>query len=181
MLPALLVVLAGCQMAQMGNDSPTTIPTSGKDPEINSTAQSGAASLPTCGQSSPGASAGPERAIPLPKFEVHEKGFTDFGISIVTNFGVVQGKAIEWIRVGTVSPGSSAASLGLETDDEILAIDGRLLSKMTRGEMLHVFFERESGDELKLLVMGTKMALPRFVVLKAQPPAVGKGNEVGSK
>jgi hypothetical protein len=103
----------------------------------------------------------------LPKFTVTEKGFAKFGLSVVTNTEVVHDGPIEWMRVGVVLPGSPAAQQGLFTGVEILAIDGKPIAELNREEMLHALFERESGDQVRLLVYSRHFApLPRFVVLR---------------
>lgn len=102
----------------------------------------------------------------LPKFTVTRKGFLNFGLSVVTNREVALGGAIEWMRVGVVLPGSPAARAGLFTGVAILAINGIPVTFMTREEMLHAFFEQESGENARLLVTSRFWGqLPQFVDL----------------
>jgi len=102
----------------------------------------------------------------LPKFTVTRQGFLNFGLSVVTNREVTFGGAIEWMRVGVVLPDLPAARAGLFTGVAILAINGIPVTYMTREEMLHAFFEQESGDSVRLLVTSRYWGqLPQFVVL----------------
>jgi hypothetical protein len=102
----------------------------------------------------------------LPKFTVTRKGFLNFGLSVVTNTEVTLGGKIEWMRVGVVLPGSPAARQGLFTGIEILAIDDRPVAELTREDMLHALFERESGEQVRLLVYSRPFGpLPRFITL----------------
>src|SRR4051812_19666598 len=76
------------------------------------------------------ASATTDPVVQLPRFEVRErKGICEFGLSVVTNVGVVFGGKIKWMRVGDVLPGSAAALAGLQTQDEIASIDGSPLTE----------------------------------------------------
>jgi hypothetical protein len=103
----------------------------------------------------------------LPKFTVTRKGFLNFGLSVVTNTEVTLGGKIEWMRVGVVLPGSPAAHQGLFTGIEILAIDDRPVAELTREDMLHALFERESGEQVRLLVYSRQFGpLPRFITLR---------------
>jgi C-terminal processing protease CtpA/Prc len=102
----------------------------------------------------------------LPKFSVSQKGFRKLGLSVVTNTEVAVGGAIEWMRVGVVLPGSPAARQGLFTGIEILAIDNVPIAQLSREEMLHLLFEREAGEQVRLLVYSRQFGpLPRFVAL----------------
>lgn len=104
--------------------------------------------------------------LELPKFTVTRKGFLIFGLSVITNVEVTVGGKIEWMRVGVVLPGSPAAKQGLFTGVEILAIDGTPIAQLSREDMLHALFERESGDHVRLLVYSRQLGpLPRFVRL----------------
>lgn len=108
----------------------------------------------------------------LPKFTVTRKGFLNFGLSVVTNREVTLGGKIEWMRIGVVLPDSPAAHQGLFTGIEILAIDDRPVAELSREDMLHALFERESGEQVRLLVYSRPFGpLPRFVTLgrKTQP------------
>ena len=102
----------------------------------------------------------------LPKFTVARKGFRKFGLSVVTNTEVAVGGAIEWMRIGVVLPGSPAARQGLFTGIEILAIDNIPIAQLSREDMLHLLFEREAGEQVRLLVYARAFGpLPRFVTL----------------
>ncbi len=102
----------------------------------------------------------------LPKFTVTRKGFLNLGLSVVTNSQVALGGSIEWMRVGVVLPGSPAAQHGMFTGVEILAIDGVPIARLTRENMLHLLFERESGEHVRLLVYSRHFgSLPLFVTL----------------
>jgi PDZ domain len=106
----------------------------------------------------------------LPKFTVSRKGFLNFGLSVVTNTEVTLGGKIEWMRIGVVLPGSPAARQGLFTGIEILAIDDRPIAELTREDMLHALFEREAGEQVRLLVYSRQFGpLPRFVILGPRP------------
>lgn len=103
----------------------------------------------------------------LPKFTVTRQGFVNFGLSVVTNTEVTLGGRIEWMRVGVVLPGSRAARQGLFTGIEILAIDNTPVAQLSREDMLHALFERESGEHVRLLVYSRHYGpLPRFVTLE---------------
>jgi hypothetical protein len=110
-----------------------------------------------------------EVIVPLPRFEVRESGMrvTDFGMSVVTNFGVLFGGKIQWMRVGTVVPGSSAALRGLAMDDQIALIGDTKVSDFSRSLMLHTFFHRKLGDRIRLLVRDGRTGRWRFVELSA--------------
>lgn len=102
----------------------------------------------------------------LPKFTVTRKGFAKFGLSVVTNTEVALGGTIEWMHVGVVLPGSPAGRQGLFTGIEILAIDNVPIGRLSREDMLHLLFERESGERVRLLVYSRLFGpLPRFVTL----------------
>jgi hypothetical protein len=108
----------------------------------------------------------------LPKFTVTRKGFLNFGLSVVTNTEVTLDGKIEWMRVGVVLPDSPAAREGLFTGIEILAIDGIPVAELNRADMLHALFEREAGEQVRLLVYSRPFGpLPIFVTLgrKTQP------------
>jgi hypothetical protein len=102
----------------------------------------------------------------LPKFTVARKGFRKLGLSVVTNTEVALAGTIEWMRVGVVLPGLPAARQGLFTGIEILAIDNVPVAQLSREEMLHLLFEREAGEQVRLLVYSQQFGpLPRFVTL----------------
>ncbi len=110
-------------------------------------------------------------ASSLPAYEVRESAFSDFGMSVKTNFEVKWGGNIEWMVVTDVAADSSAARVGIRTGDRILAIDERLVTAMDRDAMLDSLFQRKKGDPARLLVLGLKQALPRFVTVVASRPA----------
>jgi C-terminal processing protease CtpA/Prc len=103
-------------------------------------------------------------------YEVRESAFTDFGMSVRTNFEVKWGGDIEWMRVSAVAAGSSAARQGLVPGDRIMAIDGEPVTKLGRDSMIEKLFLRETGDRVEILVLGPAKALPRFVILTANRP-----------
>jgi hypothetical protein len=102
----------------------------------------------------------------LAPFVVKETKISDFGLSIVTNFGVIWGGKIEWMRVGKVVPGSAAALAQLNPDDEIALIDGQPRSGMSRETMLRIFFQRKMGDIVSLELRDSRTHRLRLVVLK---------------
>lgn len=108
-----------------------------------------------------------EAPVVLPRFEVREKEITDFGMSVVTNLGVLFGRKITWMRVGAVVPLSSATLAGLKTNDEILSINDVPLAKISRREMLSTFFSRPFGARVKLLVKDANTRHLRFVEMAA--------------
>jgi hypothetical protein len=104
--------------------------------------------------------------LELPKFTVTRKGLRKLGLSVVTNTEVALGGSIEWMRIGVVMPGSPAAQGGLFTGIEILAIDNVPIAQLSREDMLHLLFEREAGESVRLLVYSRHFGpLPRFVRL----------------
>jgi S1-C subfamily serine protease len=110
----------------------------------------------------------------LPRFEVRErKGISAFGLTIVTNLGVVFGGKIKWLRVGDVVPGSSAAKAGLATNDEILLIDGVARNDFNRRTMLEKFFGRAPGATMTLMIRGGPRRQFREVQLKTGLPLAG--------
>lgn len=119
-------------------------------------------------------------AVMLPRVEVTESRMTDYGMAIVTNIEVLRHQPIEWMKVGTVLPGSAAHLAGLSTDERILAINDRPVRDYTRTEMLDVFFARERGDRVKLLVISDRVPLPRFVRLVANRRGLERENAVRS-
>lgn len=105
--------------------------------------------------------------LKLPAHEVRESAFCDFGMSVKTNLEVKWGGDVEWMLVIGVDAGSSAAKLDLKVGDRILAIDGKLVSELSRDAMLAALFQRKKGDRVQFLVLGFRQALPRFVTLTA--------------
>jgi C-terminal processing protease CtpA/Prc len=105
--------------------------------------------------------------VKLPAYEVRESAISDFGISVRTNFEVKWAGKIEWMRVSAVSASSSAAHAGLAPGDQILAIDGQLITEMDKATMLDALFQRKKGDSCRLLILGQNDSLPRFVTLIA--------------
>lgn len=102
----------------------------------------------------------------LPKFTVKKQGFRRLGLSVVTNTEVALGGPIEWMQVGVVLPGSPAARQRLFTGIDILAIDGVPIANLSREDMLHVLFERDPGEHVRLLVYSRQLGpLPMFITL----------------
>jgi predicted metalloprotease with PDZ domain len=106
----------------------------------------------------------------LEAYEVKESAFSDFGMSVKTNFDVKWGGTVEWMLVTAVAAGSSAARMGIVAGDRIMAIDGRRVTDLDRDAMLDLLFQRKKGDTSRLLVFGQKDAFPRFVILAASRP-----------
>ncbi len=106
----------------------------------------------------------------LKAYQVKESAISDFGMSVKTNVEVQWGGKIEWMTVNAVAPGSSADRVGLKPNDRIMAIDGQLVVGMEKDAMLGLFFQRRKGDTSRLLVMGHRQAMPRFVTLVASRP-----------
>jgi S1-C subfamily serine protease len=130
-------------------------------------------------ESSPSRAAGrseaPDLSVPstpttLQAYEVRESAFSDFGMSVKTNFDVKWGGTVEWMLVTAVAAGSSAARTGIVAGDRIMAIDGRRVTELDRDAMLDLLFQRKKGDTSRLLVFGQKDAFPRFVTLAASRP-----------
>jgi hypothetical protein len=164
---AVVAAIAGC----------ATGPASGDTAPVSSVASSSPA--PSARGSSPTAARPPspkrtapatEDLIKLKAYEVKESAFSDFGMSVKTNFEVIGGADVEWMLVSAVAPGSSAARMNLSAGDRILAIDGRQVTELSRDAMLERLFQRKPGDTSRLLVLGRKDALPRFVTLSATRP-----------
>ncbi|HWA09321.1 MAG TPA: PDZ domain-containing protein [Opitutaceae bacterium] len=111
----------------------------------------------------------------LSPFFVRETRISNFGLSIVTNFGVIWGGKIKWMRVGQVAPGSAAAEAHLNPDDEIFMINGRPRSGMSRDTMLGIFFERRLGDTVSLELRDSRTRLLRLVVLTVNAKGLESG------
>lgn len=109
-----------------------------------------------------------DKPAPLSPFFVRETRISDFGLSIVTNFGVVWGGQIKWMKVGEVMPGTAAALASLHPGDEIFMIDGQPRSGMSRDTMLKIFFQRQSGELVSLEVRDVRTRLLRLVRLRAR-------------
>lgn len=108
--------------------------------------------------------------VQLPKFVVKEKGFVDFGFSIITNEEVLRGKPVKWVQIGVVLPDSIADRHDLSTGMKIIAIDNILVTDLRRDDLLHLLYERESGDHVRLLVLSRATGLlPTFVDLAGEP------------
>jgi C-terminal processing protease CtpA/Prc len=114
-----------------------------------------------------------EAPVQMPRFEVRERrGICEFGLSIVTNVGVLFGGRIKWMRVGDVAAGSPAALAGLQTQDEIFLIDDVPLQDFNRRKMLEKFFGRPPGAKLSLMVRSGPSRLWRNIRLQTplRPP-----------
>jgi S1-C subfamily serine protease len=103
----------------------------------------------------------------VPAAEARGAAFTDFGLTVLTNKGVRQGAPIEWMVIGEIAPRSSAALAGLVMGDEILALDGVMLSELKRDALQRELFGRRPGDRIRLLVFKPAHTLPYFVELTA--------------
>ena len=112
--------------------------------------------------------------VTLPPYEVVGERITDFGMSVRTNFGVALGGKIEWMRVGTVVDGSSAALAGLRTDDQILLVDRVSVRALERDAMLTAFFDRGVGDRLTLVIREDRTRRFRQVTLRANAKRVAR-------
>lgn len=100
-------------------------------------------------------------------YEVRASAFSDFGMSVKTNFAVQWGGQVEWMLVTGVEPSSSAARAGLAAGDKIMAIDGVAVTAMERDVMLAALFRRKRGERARILILARGEALPRFVQLTA--------------
>ena len=108
--------------------------------------------------------------VQLPKFVVNEKGFVDYGFSIITNEEVLRGKPVKWVQIGVVLPDSIADRHNLTSGMKIIAIDNILVTDLLRDDLLHLLFERESGEHVRLLVLSRATGLlPTFVDLAGTP------------
>ena len=108
--------------------------------------------------------------LQLPKFVVSEKGFVDYGFSIITNEEVLRGKPVKRVQVGVVLPGSIADRYQLTTGMKIIAIDNILVTDLHRDDLLHLLYEREAGEHVRLLVLSRAIGLlPTFVDLAGPP------------
>lgn len=110
--------------------------------------------------------------LELPKYVVKEKGFVDFGFSIITNEEVLRGKPVKWVQVGVVLPDSIAERGKLTTGTKIVAIDDQPVTDLYRDDLQFLLFERESHEQVRLLVLSRKFGLlPMFIELSGNPPA----------
>ena len=109
-------------------------------------------------------------AVAMNAYEVREAAFSDFGMSVKTNFDVQWGGQVEWMIVTGVARGSSAARVKVGVGDRILAIDGRLVATMDREAMLERLFQRKQGDVSRVLVLSRDEPFPRMVTLIAARP-----------
>ena len=112
--------------------------------------------------------------VHLPRFEVHagRASITDFGMSVVTNFGVLFDGPVKWMRIGIVVAGSSADSLGLAKDDQIALIDRQKVTDYSRSQMLQTFFHRKPGERVALVVREARTKRWRLVELRANAPRI---------
>lgn len=161
---AVLLTLGGCATARQ-----------------RETSEVAAASRPTTPPDTPRARATPLRPAPdrnkissdpltLDAYEVRESAFSDFGMSVKTNFEVQWGGRVAWMLVSGVVAGSSAAQQRLAPGDKIMAIDGQLITDLERDAMLALFFQRKPGERARVLVLSRGDALPRFTNLVASRP-----------
>lgn len=173
LLAVTTVILAGCSTTQQ-SPMPTAAATVDRAAQTPQRDSPPAPSPATAGQSPPSSKSD---AIRLEAYEVRESAFSDFGMSLKTNFDVRWGGRIEWMVVSAVDPGSSASHTGLLAGDRIMAIDGRLVTAMDRDTMLALFFQRKKGDVSRLLVLSRKESLPRFLTLTARRPEAPSRSE----
>lgn len=80
----------------------------------------------------PAESPAPEAMITLPKLEVKSNAVCNYGIGIVATWNKST-QSIDHVYIEEVSPGSTAAELGLKRGDEILKINGRKVTAMKGG------------------------------------------------
>jgi C-terminal processing protease CtpA/Prc len=106
----------------------------------------------------------------LPSFAVNDSALSDFGMSVQTNAEVSWAGPVEWMRISAVAPGSAAARADLLPGDRILAIDGILITKLEKTQMLDLLFHRRPGASSRMLILGQHGPLPRFVTLVARRP-----------
>jgi len=109
--------------------------------------------------------------LQLPKFVVKEKGFVDYGFSIITNEEVLRGKPVQWVQIGVVLPGSIADRHHLTTGMKIMAIDNIMVTDLRRDDLLHLLYEREPGERVRLLVLSRSLGLLPIFVELGSPPA----------
>ena len=110
--------------------------------------------------------------VQLPKFVVNEKGFANYGFSIVTNEEVVRNGPVKWVQIGVVLPGSIADRHNLATGMKIVAIDNIPVTDFRRDELLRALFERESGEHVRLLVLSRSLGLLPIFIDLAGPPVL---------
>lgn len=163
---AVLIWCAGCQTpvpaARAGTAPPE--PQSSSEPAAPSTTATSPA------VSTPASRPATADAIRLAAVKVNEWPLSDFGMSVKTNFEVAQGENVQWMEVSGVEPDGPAAGARLSIGDRILAIDGTLVTTLTRDGLLDVLFKRKTGDRVRLLVARRNEALPQFVRLAARRP-----------
>ncbi len=169
-----LLLLAGCQVA--AHESTTTgrpsmdkrrsVEITPSDDEFSGERTAASANVPKTAARRVAAELTAGELLALPKFTVTQKGFRKLGLSVVTNTEVARGGPIEWMRVGVVLPGSTAARQGLFTGIEIFAINGVPVAQLSREDMLHALFERSAGEPVRLLLYSRHFgSLPLFVTL----------------
>ena len=91
-------------------------------------------------------------------------------MSVQTNAEVSWAGPVDWMRISAVDPGSAAARANLLPGDRILAIDGILITKLEKTQMLDLLFHRRPGASSRMLILGQHGPLPRFVTLVARRP-----------
>lgn len=166
---ALLSVMSGLAGCATGEKNPSASDGKREGPPSASLASQKISS----GESKPGKTPAPQNSgelFKLPSYEVRESAFSDFGMSVRTNLEVKWGANVEWMLVIGVDRGSSAAKLDLKLGDRILAIDGKLVSDLSRDAMLAALFQRKKGERVQFLILGVRESLPRFVTLMANRP-----------
>jgi hypothetical protein len=159
---------AGCSSSPVDRRSGSRAAASPDDArawDVRRPAAASATEAPRPDEKNPGAP-----ATALPAYTVRETAFSDFGMSVKTNFDVQWGGHVAWMVVTAIDAGSSAARQRLGVGDRILALDGRQITAFDRDAMLAALFHRKHGETSRLLVLGPKDALPRFVTLVARRP-----------
>lgn len=179
MLSLLVVTLCatGCQApvgrnSSSAEDTPNASDASEITPASPAYAKWRAKAKPPSGARTDGDVITEGELLQLPKFVVQEKGFVDFGFSIITNEEVLRGKPVKWVQVGVVLPGSLAERCQLTTGMKIVAIDNEPVTNLYREDLLYLLFERERGESVRLLVLSRKLGLlPIFLDLTSTPVA----------
>jgi predicted metalloprotease with PDZ domain len=165
------LVLAGCAhslIGDAGRETPAAARAGATTDDARAWEMQRPVAKDTAEAAHPGSKTSAAPATVLPAYAVRETAFSDFGMSVKTNFDVQWGGHVAWMVVTAIDAGSSAAQRRLGVGDRILAIDGRQITTFDRDAMLAALFHRKTGETARLLVLGPKEALPRFVMLVAR-------------
>jgi C-terminal processing protease CtpA/Prc len=172
-----ILLVAGCQSSDASRDpaSPDFKPSRGESTEITPsdaafTARRNAVRATKSHADSNVLTEG--EIVQLPKFVVNEKGFANYGFSIVTNEEVVRNGPVKWVQIGVVLPGSVADRHNLATGMKIVAIDNIPVTDFRRDDLLRALFERESGEHVRLLILSRSLGLLPIFVDLAGPPVL---------